>query len=163
MSSDNNTQSLAQEGLRQIETVILRLLDANPQGLRNADIARNLGLTVNFSGNYKNQLTYAVLGGLMSRGEIFRDPDTKVFLSKGRDNTALDAAQEGLRQIEVAILQLLEANPAGLRNVEIAELLDLHSDFQGGQRNYLTYTVLVSLISQGKVSRDKVNKTHHKV
>ena len=99
----------------------------------------------------------------MSRGEIFRDTDTKVFLSKGRDNTALDAAQEGLRQIEVAILQLLEANPAGLRNVEIAELLDLHSDFQGGQRNYLTYTVLVSLISQGKVSRDKVNKTHHKV
>ena len=42
MNRDNNTQALAQEGLRQIETAILRLLDANPQGLRNADIARNL-------------------------------------------------------------------------------------------------------------------------
>ena len=160
---NSNTQALAQEGLRQIETAILRLLDANPQGLRNADIARNLGLTFNFAGNYKNQVTYAVLGGLMSRGEIIRDPDTKVFLSNGRDNTALDAAQEGLRQIEVAVLRLLEANPTGLRNVEIAELLDLRSDFQGGQRNYLTYTVLVSLMSQGKVSRDNVNKTYHKV
>ena len=163
MSSDNHTQALAQDGLRQIETAILRLLDANPQGLRNADIARNLGLNFDFGGNYNNQLTYAVLGGLMSRGEIIRDPDTKVFLSKGRDNTALDTAQEGLRQIEVSILRLLEANPPGLRNVEIAELLDLRSDFQGGQRNYLTYTVLVSLISQGKVSRDNVNKIYHKV
>ena len=77
MSADSNNQALARDGLRQIETAILRLLDANPRGLRNVDIARNLGLSFDFGGNYKNQVTYAVLGRLMERGDVARDPDTK--------------------------------------------------------------------------------------
>ena len=81
MSSDN-TQALAQEGLRQIEASILRLLDANPQGLRNADIARNLGLAFNFAGNYKNQVTYAVLGGLMAGEKLSGTRTPKFSLAK---------------------------------------------------------------------------------
>ena len=152
MSSDNDARALAQAGRQQIEDAILRLLDANPQGLRNVDIARGLGLSFDFGGNYKNQLTYGVLGRLLARGAISRDEQSKLFTSRNGDTTALDTAQAGLRQLEDAILRLLDANPQGLRNVEIAQLLDLHSDFQGGQRNYLTYTVLVSLVDKGKVS-----------
>ena len=55
MNNDTGTQALAQEGLQQIETAILRLLDANPQGLRNVDIARNLGLSFDFGGNYRTK------------------------------------------------------------------------------------------------------------
>ena len=67
------------------------------------------------------------------------------------DAVAREIAQEGLRQIEEAMLQLLENNPQGLRNSEIADLLNLRSDFRGGQRNYLTYSVLGGLLASGKL------------
>ena len=70
------------------------------------------------------------------------------------DPTARNFAQEGLRKIENAILELLERNPEGLSNVEIADLLDLRSDFLGGSRNFLTYSVLGGLLRQGKVRRE---------
>ena len=96
MPNYSDLQSVAQEGLSQIESSILRLLDANPQGLRNAEIARLLGLTFDFRGNYKNYLTYSVLGGLLRHGKIEWDPDTKLFTSQGRDTSALEAGQRGL-------------------------------------------------------------------
>lgn len=74
------------------------------------------------------------------------------------DELAFTMAQAGLRQIEEAIIKLLEANPQGLRNVEIANSLGLRSDFQGSHRNYLTYSVLGKLIVEGKVARDEKNK-----
>ena len=67
---------------------------------------------------------------------------------------ARQIAQDGLQNIESAILELLERNPEGLSNVEIANLLDLRSDFRGGSRNYLTYSVLGGLLRRGKVRRE---------
>ena len=151
-------QSLAQAGRRQNEDAILRLLDANPRGLRNVDIARGLNLSFDFQGNYKNQVTYGILGGLLDRGVISRDEQTKLFRSRNGDTSNIDLAQSGLQNIETSIIQLLENNPAGLRNVDIADRLGLRSEFRGGYRNYLTYTVLMSLQSQGKVIRDSQTK-----
>ena len=70
------------------------------------------------------------------------------------DPAARQIAQDGLQNIESAILELLERKPEGLSNVEIAELLDLRSDFRGGSRNYLTYSVLGGLLRRGKVRRE---------
>lgn len=58
------------------------------------------------------------------------------------DTAARILAEEGLRHIERAVLMLLEANPQGLGNSQIASRLGLHSDMRGQQRNYLTYSVL---------------------
>ncbi len=55
------------------------------------------------------------------------------------DTTAHAMAQEGLHQIEEAILRLLTVNPQGLRNFEIADLLGLRSNSLGNQRNFLIY------------------------
>ena len=74
------------------------------------------------------------------------------------DEAAHAVAQEGLRLMENAILRLLEANPQGLRNIQIADSLDLRSDFQGGHRNYLTYSVLGLLLEDGRVVRDEENR-----
>ena len=71
--------------------------------------------------------------------------------------------QEGLRQIEDAILELLHRNPQGLRNVQVADLLDLRSGVRGGQRNYLTYSLLGRLLSQGRVSWDEETKLYTKL
>ena len=70
------------------------------------------------------------------------------------DPAARQIAQDGLQNIESAILELLERKPEGLSNVEIVELLDLRSDFRGGSRNYLTYSVLGGLLRRGKVRRE---------
>lgn len=74
------------------------------------------------------------------------------------DATAYAIAQVGLKQIEEAILRLLTINPQGLRNVEITNALGLQSDFQGGSRNYLSYSVLGILLDKGKVIRDEENR-----
>ena len=158
MVRDSNSVELAQAGLRQIEDAILRLLDANPQGLRNVDIARALGLSFEFSGKYKNHITHGTLGSLETRGLVSRDENGKLFFSRNGDAPGREAAQAGLQHIETAIIQLLENNPAGLRNVDIADQLGLRSEFRGGYRNYLTFTVLMSLVSQGRVIRDSRTK-----
>ena len=72
-------------------------------------------------------------------------------------------AQEGLQLIEEAVLKLLEAHPQGLRNVQIADLLGLHSDFRGNQRDYLTYSVLGGLIAKEKIQRNDFTKLFFKV
>ena len=68
------------------------------------------------------------------------------------DPTALKMAQQGLKQIEDAIVRLLEHNPQGLRNAQVADLLRLRSDFLGNQRDYLTYSVLGGLIAKHKIA-----------
>ena len=59
---------LAQEGLRHIEDAVLLLLEAHPQGLRNAQIADALGLRSSIRNRQRNYLTYSVLGGLWHAG-----------------------------------------------------------------------------------------------
>ena len=79
MSDDSAVRLLAQEGLRHIEQAILMLLEANPQGLRNSQIADALGLRSSIRSGQRNYLTYSVLGGLMERGEVVQDPEAKIF------------------------------------------------------------------------------------
>ena len=74
------------------------------------------------------------------------------------DAAAKELAQEGLLNIEDAIVRLLESNPQGLRNSEIAEALSLRSDFRGNQQNYITYSVLGGLIAQGRVEDKKIGR-----
>ena len=158
VSTDTDPHFLAQTGLRQIEDGILRLLDANPQGLRNVDIARALGLSFEFSGNYKNHVTHGTLARLESRGLVSRDENSKLFFSRNGDAPGKEMAQEGLAGIESAIISLLTENPAGLRNVDIANRLGLNSEFRGSYRNYFTYSILVSLQHQGKIRQDSRTK-----
>ncbi|HEV3259520.1 MAG TPA: hypothetical protein VG013_21825 [Gemmataceae bacterium] len=65
--------------------------------------------------------------------------------------TPRDKARQGLGFIEEAVLQLLAEHPSGLRNADIAAELELRSDHQGSQRNYLSYSILGLLLNDGKV------------
>ena len=67
-------------------------------------------------------------------------------------------AEAGLKQIQEAIVTLLKRRPDGLRNAEIAEALNLRSDFRGRQKDYLTYSVLGGLMRQGRVAWNKETK-----
>ena len=72
--------------------------------------------------------------------------------------TDREQAKQGLLQIERSIISLLDRNSNGLRNAEIAEALDLRSDFNGRQKDYLTYSVLGGLIRRNLVQRDSKTK-----
>lgn len=66
--------------------------------------------------------------------------------------TALENSHVGLDLLKQAILELLQQYPAGLTNIEIARALDLESDFEGGQKNYLSWSILGLLLSEGAVN-----------
>lgn len=158
MVEDRSALRAAQDGLKQIEDAIISLLEVNPQGLRNVQIASLLDLSSAFNGRQRGYLTYSVLGGLLTTGRIRWNQETKLFTALRADTTPLESAQRGFHRIQDAVLSLLDANPQGLRNAEIAELLDLHSDFNGRQRDYLTYSVLGGLLDDGRVAWDQRTK-----
>ena len=155
--SATNAQ-MAQEGIRHIETAILELLFRNPQGLRNVQIANMLGLSSEFRGEQRNFLTYAVLGRLLAQGRILRNEDTKIYTVMNADTVVQEGAQAGLQLLQESVLRLLEQNPQGLRNVEVANLLSLNSEFQGRQRNRLTHAILGGLMAQGRIMWNEETK-----
>ena len=80
MTEDAVSRALAQEGLRLIEDAILRLLEANPQGLGNIEIADSPRLLSSFKGGDLDCLTYSVLGLLLEDGRVVRSPGTGLFI-----------------------------------------------------------------------------------
>ena len=67
---------------------------------------------------------------------------------------AKEKAQVGLDLLKDAVLDLARANPDGITNGETASVLGLKSDYGGGVKDYLSYSVLGILMREGKVDRD---------
>ncbi len=67
--------------------------------------------------------------------------------------TSEDKAQSGLRLIKEAILETLAAHPDGLANAEIADLLDIRSDYLGKQQDYLSWSILGLLLNEKRIMR----------
>ena len=65
--------------------------------------------------------------------------------------TPQEKAQAGLAQLKQAILDFVAAHPEGCRNVEIAEALGIRSDFEEGQKDYLSWSLLGLLVGEEKV------------
>ncbi len=80
MNDHTVSREIAQKGLELIEEAIIRLLEINPQGLKNTQIADLLGLRSDFRGQHQNWLTYSVLGGLIAKGKVIRNEESKAFL-----------------------------------------------------------------------------------
>lgn len=64
-----------------------------------------------------------------------------------------EKAQKGLALLKEAILGILEQKKKGLTNAQIADILEIHSDYQGSQKDYLSWSVLGLLMNEGKVRR----------
>jgi len=73
---------------------------------------------------------------------------------------SVERAQLGLEFLKTAILELVKANSGGITNSDAASLLGLRSDYNGKQKDYLSYSVLGLLIREGKVER-KHNPSRH--
>ena len=161
MTTSDELAALAQEGLAKIEAAILRLLGAHPDGLRNVDIGNMLGLRWNLGGRQKDWLTYAILGRMVAQGRVAWDQPNKLFTVAALDESA-PLAQEGLQTLETAILQLLEAYPDGLKNVEVGNMLGLRWNLEGRQKDWLTYAVLGKMVANELVSWNPAAKRYMK-
>lgn len=98
-------------------------------------------------------------GGLLTNVVV----PTGVRLSKTRGvivpNGAVEKAQIALEHLKSAVFEMTQANKEGLTNYEIAKCLGLQSDYGGGSKNYLSYSILGVLMREGKVKRLE-NKKH---
>ena len=69
-----------------------------------------------------------------------------------------ERAQMGLDLIKSAVMELAKANPAGIGNSDAAKYLGLQSDYGGGSKDYLSYSVLGLLMKEGRVERNSKKK-----
>ena len=58
-------------------------------------------------------------------------------------------AHQGLTLLKNAVVSELESGP--LSNADLVHRLDLASDFEGKNRNYLSWSILGLLVGEGKV------------
>jgi len=70
-----------------------------------------------------------------------------------------EKAQLGLSFLKEAVYTLTKANNQGITNAEATKALGLQSDYNGGSKDYLSYSLLGILMKEGKVKRDE-NKRH---
>ena len=68
-----------------------------------------------------------------------------------------ERAKAARKELELAILEYLRDRTEGAINNEIARDLGLESDFEGRQKNYLSYSLLGGLMKKGKVKRVEVD------
>lgn len=69
-----------------------------------------------------------------------------------------EKAQVGLSLLKEAILEMAQANTEGVSNADVASLLGLRSDYGGGAKDYLSYSVLGLLLREGKLDRTEKRK-----
>ncbi len=65
----------------------------------------------------------------------------------------VEKAQLGLQFLKDAVTEFVGANKDGAGNSDVASLLGLRSDYNGKQKDYLSYSVLGLLLREGKIER----------
>lgn len=71
-----------------------------------------------------------------------------------------EKSQLGLRMLKEAVLELAQANAEGVTNSEVVKALGLQSDYAGGSKDYLSWSLLGLLMREGRMAR--VDKKRHK-
>lgn len=72
----------------------------------------------------------------------------------------VEKAQLGLALMKDAVLELAKANAKGITNSDAASALAIRSDYGGGSKDYLSYSVIGLLMREGKLARDRSSKLH---
>ena len=71
-----------------------------------------------------------------------------------------EKAQMALQLLKSAVLEFARANASGITNAETASVLGLKSDYGGGSKDYLSYSLLGMLMRDGLLRRDGRSKRH---
>ncbi len=97
-------------------------------------------------------------GGLLTN-RVRPNPNTiskriKINVPEG----CYEKAQMGLELVKAAVMELAKANPEGIKNSDAAKYLGLQSDYGGGSKDYLSYSILGVLMKEGRIKRNDKKK-----
>jgi len=70
--------------------------------------------------------------------------------------TSLDKAQQAVSLLKKAILETITYHPDGIGSSDLARQLKLESDFEGNQKNYLSWSIIGLLVNEDKVKYQKI-------
>ena len=102
--------------------------------------------------------------GIRSQGGLLTNrvrPNPENISKKVKVNVpegCYEKAQMGLDFIKSAIMELAKANPSGIKNADAAKYLGLQSDYGGGSKDYLSYSILGILMKEGHMVRNEKKK-----
>jgi uncharacterized protein len=146
-------QSAKGERIRQIHDAGLEVLTVKlVEGLAEAEALRIEAELISAFGTEDR-------GGLLTNAVV----PTGVLLSRSRrvivPDGVVEKSQIALEHLKSAVFETTRANKDGITNYEVAKSLGLQSDYGGGSKNYLSYSVLGILMREGKIKR-LPNKKH---
>jgi uncharacterized protein len=102
--------------------------------------------------------------GIRSEGGLLTNqvrPNPNNISKRSRVNIpsgCYEKAQMGLDLLKAAVMELAKANSTGIRNSDAAKYLGLQSDYGGGSKDYLSYSLLGILMKEGKIERNESKK-----
>jgi len=99
-------------------------------------------------------------GGLLSNSVIPSGTVHKLRRDVVVPQGIKEKAQLGLQLLKGAVLEFAKANPKGITNSDAASILGLRSDYGGGSKDYLSYSVIGLLMRDGLLKRDGTSKRH---
>lgn len=99
-------------------------------------------------------------GGLLTNAVVPTGLGKKVRRSIVVPYGARERAQIGLNLLKQAVLEFAKANERGITNSDAASLLGLRSDYGGGSKDYLSYSIIGLLMREGKLARERDGKRH---
>jgi hypothetical protein len=99
-------------------------------------------------------------GGLLTNSVLPKGLGVKQRAGISIPSGSREKAQIGLTLIKDAVLELAKANHSGVSNSDVASLLGLRSDYGGGSKDYLSYSILGLLMREGKIARLDGSRRH---
>lgn len=69
-----------------------------------------------------------------------------------------EKAQMALELMKSSVMELAKANPLGISNSDAAKYLGLQSDYGGGSKDYLSYSIIGLLMKEGHLRRTHTRK-----
>jgi hypothetical protein len=99
-------------------------------------------------------------GGLLTNAVLPNGLGAKVRPAIVVPHGVREKAQLGLNLLKEAVLEFAKANPKGVTNSDTASLLGLRSDYGGGSKDYLSYSIIGLLMREGRLAREGTSKRH---
>jgi uncharacterized protein len=101
--------------------------------------------------------------GLRETGGLLLNSVRPTGLARGRKREVVipagtpEKAQLALNLLLDAVLELAKANPDGVTNADVCHALGLHSNYGGGSKDYLSWSLIGLLMQDGQLRRDDRN------
>lgn len=138
-------KAIIDEGLRVIHTIIADNLTEEQALKIEAELISAFGVTS--------------MGGMLTN-KVRPNPDNvRARVKANIPDGCYEKAQMALDLLKSAVMELAKANPGGITNSDAAKYLGLQSDYGGGSKDYLSYSVIGLLMKEGKLKRG-ANRKH---